>query len=263
MKLIVYPMTQLDLPLRPAPAKRDWMDATPEAYAYRCLPLNIANAHGWEVLNMRSFSAIWDGGVSPESIAITFDESEVIPPGAHIKPPAHFGSAVLTFELPMMFRTPPGWNMWVMGPVNRPKHGAQPLSGIIETDWSPYTFTMNWIVTRPGEAVRFEKGEPIAHILPIKRGQIERFDAEIRDMAEDRDLMEQNTLWRESRSGFIASLSAREQEAVKQKWQKAYFRGERPDGKTGVRDHQTKVRVAEFVRPSKAARSARNKKPRR
>jgi hypothetical protein len=26
------------------------MDASPEAFAYRCLPLNIANAHGWGIL---------------------------------------------------------------------------------------------------------------------------------------------------------------------------------------------------------------------
>src|SRR5271165_1161304 len=36
--------------IRPAEPTRAWMDATPEAFAYRCLPLNIANAHGWEIL---------------------------------------------------------------------------------------------------------------------------------------------------------------------------------------------------------------------
>jgi antitoxin (DNA-binding transcriptional repressor) of toxin-antitoxin stability system len=249
MKLIVYPMTDEALPLRAAPAKRDWMDATPDSYAYRCLPLNIANAHGWEVLNMRSFSAHWDGGTAPEAITITPDLDELPPVGAHIKPLAHFGSAVLTFELPFMFRTPPGWNLWVMGPINRPKDGVQPLSGIIETDWSPYTFTMNWVFTRKGETVRFVKGEPIAHIIPVKRGQIERFEPEIRSMHEDRDLLAQNDLWRQSRGQFIADLKTPQSEAVEQKWQKGYFRGQRPDGKAGAKDHQTKVRVAEFAPP--------------
>ncbi len=36
--------------IRPAPQTRAWMDATPDQYAYRCLPLNIANSHGWELL---------------------------------------------------------------------------------------------------------------------------------------------------------------------------------------------------------------------
>ena len=54
--------------IRPAPLQRDWMDATPEKYAYRCLPLNIANAQGWELLNIGGFTATWNGGASKEAI---------------------------------------------------------------------------------------------------------------------------------------------------------------------------------------------------
>ena len=49
--------------IRPAPATRAWMDATPESFAYRCLPLNIANAHGWEILCPCGFEAVWNGDV--------------------------------------------------------------------------------------------------------------------------------------------------------------------------------------------------------
>ena len=43
--------------IAPASARRDWMTSTPESFAYRCLPLAIANAHGWEVLSPCGFSA--------------------------------------------------------------------------------------------------------------------------------------------------------------------------------------------------------------
>jgi len=33
------------------------MDDTNGEFAYRCLPLNIANAHGWIILNNASFVA--------------------------------------------------------------------------------------------------------------------------------------------------------------------------------------------------------------
>src|SRR4051812_30816381 len=56
--------------IRPAPPTRPWMDATPESFAYRCLPLNIANAHGWEVLTPHGFEAIWDGGPGTGAITI-------------------------------------------------------------------------------------------------------------------------------------------------------------------------------------------------
>src|SRR3954447_909665 len=59
--------------IRPAPAKRDWMDATAESFAYRCLPLNIANAHGWELLNPRGFNAIWNGGSDTGAVTVKAD----------------------------------------------------------------------------------------------------------------------------------------------------------------------------------------------
>ena len=49
MKLTCYALTDNPLPLRAAPPSRDWMDRIPDRHAYRCLPLAIANAHGWEV----------------------------------------------------------------------------------------------------------------------------------------------------------------------------------------------------------------------
>ena len=36
----------------------------------------------------------------------------------------------------------------VTGPFNQPKDAIQPLTAIVETDWAPFTFTMNWKFTR-------------------------------------------------------------------------------------------------------------------
>jgi hypothetical protein len=44
--------------------------------------------------------------------------------------------------------------------LNSPKDGIAPLTGVIETDWLPYPFTMNWQMTRPG-SVRFDKDEAV------------------------------------------------------------------------------------------------------
>jgi Family of unknown function (DUF6065) len=49
MKLIAYMIDGHRMDIRPAPIEREWMDNTGERFAYRCLPLNIANAHGWEI----------------------------------------------------------------------------------------------------------------------------------------------------------------------------------------------------------------------
>ena len=59
--------------IRPAEPTRAWMDATPEAFAYRCLPLNIANAHGWEILTPFGFEAYWRGGAAPGDVIVRPD----------------------------------------------------------------------------------------------------------------------------------------------------------------------------------------------
>ena len=154
MKLVCYAVDPDCFPLRPAPVTRGWMDRIPDHHAYRCLPLNIANAYGWEVLCNAGFLAMWWGGEGLDSIVIEPD------PGTIAPAISHFGHGILTFHLPCLFSTEPGAELMVQGPINRPKDGIAALSGIIETDWSPYSFTMNWMFTRPGTPVRFEKGEP-------------------------------------------------------------------------------------------------------
>src|ERR1043165_7409934 len=80
--------------IRPAPARRDWMDATPESFAYRCLPLNIANAHGWELLSPVGFEAEWNGGGGTDDVTLRLDHPK--PDG--LPPCSIFGNGVLTFH---------------------------------------------------------------------------------------------------------------------------------------------------------------------
>ena len=35
---------------------------------------------------------------------------------------------------------------------------------------------------------------------------------------------------------------------VPETWERTYFQGNRPDGKTGAADHQTRIRVKPFIR---------------
>lgn len=56
--------------VRPAPAERNWIDATPNRFAARCLPLLIANAHGWEILLKDACEVIWTGGSGVDDIEV-------------------------------------------------------------------------------------------------------------------------------------------------------------------------------------------------
>lgn len=242
-KLIAYSLPDKPLDIRPAPHERDWMDETDQRYAYRCLPLAIANAHGWEILCTAGFTANWHGSVKTDAITITPDEE-----GTH---PAvsHFGYGVLTFHIPAVIRTEPGYDLMVQGPINRPKDGIGPLSGVVETDWAPFTFTMNWMFTRPGP-IRFEKGEPFCHIFPVQRGEMESFDPQIRSITDDPKLQAEFNAWSESRSKFNAGLKDPASEASAAKWQKHYYRGQSLDGtESAGDDHRTRIRLDPFAPP--------------
>ena len=56
-----------------ADLQRDWMDATPNRFAYRCLPLSIVNQTGWWIKNPVGFTATWRGISLPGTIDFQFD----------------------------------------------------------------------------------------------------------------------------------------------------------------------------------------------
>ena len=139
---------------------RAWMESSRYRFANRCLPLLIANQAGWSLVNDARFSVLWKGGDSHEDTVIRFEGEPSEPPSSH------FGLGVITWNIPYLFRTPPGWNLLARGPANAPKDGIAPLEGLVETDWSAMPFTMNWKLTRPNHPVRFDEGEPICFIFP-------------------------------------------------------------------------------------------------
>lgn len=239
-RLIAYVIDGHDFRIRPAPLERQWMDDSDQRFAYRCLPLNIANAHGWELLCTAAFSAIWDGRTANDAIRIKADHGTT--------PPAvtHFGGGVLTFHVPCLFRTDPGMDLFVTGPINRPKDAISALSGIIETDWSPYTFTMNWQFTRPNQRVHFEADEPFCHVFPVRRGALETLAPSLHRLSENPELEHEHKLWSESRNTFNASLTDPASEAVRDQWQKTYFRGKAPSGAPAPEGHHSRLRLRPF-----------------
>lgn len=228
--------------IRPAPATRAWMDATPESFAYRCLPLNIANAHGWEVLSPCAFDAIWSGDAGVDAITI-LPEAGANP--ARV-PVSLFGQGVLTFHIEGIFRTPAGWNLWVGGSPNRAKDGIAPLTGVVETDWSPFTFTMNWRFTRPGQWIHFEAMEPICFLFPIERAAIETFTPKFEPLDADPATMERFRDWSRARDAFHERMATDPPRAPAERWQKHYYLGVDSRGEALIRDHRTKLRLRPF-----------------
>ncbi len=245
MQIIAYPTVPHPPKLRPAPSGRAWMDALPEAYGYRCLPLTMANAMGWEICSPVAFEAVWNGGASKNDIAISSNDQGLLPT-------THFGSGILTFHVGYLFRTEPGIGLMAQGPVNRPKDAIQALSGLIETDWSTYTFTMNWMFTRPDTPIRFERDEPFCHVFPVDPAVMEAVAPVVAPFESDAETHKRHADWSKSRNTFNADLLNPESRARSQKWQKDYYRGFHPDGEQGPEHHRTKLRLKPFAMNYKA-----------
>jgi hypothetical protein len=228
--------------IRPAPATRAWMDDTPESFAYRCLPLNIANSHGWEILTPCAFDAIWNGGAGTDAIAIRAE------PGSKLEnvPVSLFGQGVITFHIQGIFRTPEGWNMWIGGSPNRAKDGIAPLTGVVETDWSPFTFTMNWRFTRPGQWIRFDAMEPFCFLFPVRRAALESFVPKFEPLGADPATMKRFQDWSRARDEFHQRMITNPPAAPADRWQKHYYRGADASGESLIEDHLTKLRLRRF-----------------
>lgn len=234
----IYPQT--DMPIMPAPISREWMDSTQSRFAYRCLPMTLANQAGWIVCTPASFSVRWNGGPRPDDTVIVFDQT---PPDGRIN--SLFGHGTVTFNLPYLMRTPEGMNLWLKGPANWPKHGVQALEGFVESDWTAATFTMNWKLTRPHELVRFERGEPICLMLPYPRQLIDSMVSEQRPLTDDPQLAADHQRWSNDRDAYHQQVAAGDEDAIRVGWQKDYFQGHDP-GNERFNGHQTRLTVRPF-----------------
>jgi hypothetical protein len=206
-------------PIRVAPREREWMDNLDHKYAYRCLPLVMANQFGWEVLSTHHIRATWDGRYPLDALKV-----EDLGGEGPLCWSSHFGGGILTFSVPYLIKTPPGWNLFVRGPTNTAKDGIAPLDGIVETDWSHATFTMNWRFTRAC-TVEFAIGEPACMFYPVERKLFDRFEPEMVDLESNPELHAKFKAWSGGRDQFNKDLKGFIDEAVKQGWQKDYFQG--------------------------------------
>jgi len=238
MQLDCYKIHDVAPEIVPGHSDRQWMDDFPDRQPYRCLPLSMANSTGWEILCPMDLKIIWDGGMGKHAISFfTTGEPNAIPSFAD----SHFTRGIVTFHTGHLFRTPPGWGLMAMGAPNFFKDGIAPLNGLVETDWLPFPFTMNWQLTRPGEVV-FRKGEPFCFIVPIEHKKLEEIQPIRKRLSTNPDLEKDFHAWSTSRGEFNKKLNAGDADAKKAGWQRNYMRGEGIDG-SSAEGHQTKRRL--------------------
>lgn len=131
---------------------------------------------GWDFLCPCAFEAVWHGGPGAGDVEIRLaeDASGTVGFVQSVE-----GEGRLTFYPGYQCRTEAEHALWVRGPINASKDGAVALEAVLDTSILPGTVTVRWRLTRPGQTVRFEAGEPFCTILPYPKASLDEVTVEV------------------------------------------------------------------------------------
>ncbi len=155
--------------------KREWMDNTANAHAYKCFPVTLANTLGWSVSFMDDIEFIWDG------ISEAADTHVQV-----IKDPAGVCStqranATISFYTGIFFETDEDTTMLQMVPPNYFIDGATPFTTLISTSFYQEAIPVAWRITRPNTIIRIPAGTPVATFIPISLKSLNDIELDIED----------------------------------------------------------------------------------
>lgn len=153
MKITAYPLYGPAATLQPSPEGR-----------------------GWDFLCPCAFEAVWHGGPGAGDVEIRLAESV---PGEVDFVQSLEGEGLLTFFPGYQCKTAAAHALWVRGPISAAKDGAVPLESLIDTSILPGTLALHWRLTRPGQTLRFEAGEPFCTILPYPKAGLDEVTVEV------------------------------------------------------------------------------------
>ena len=189
--------------IEPAQRAREWMDRTPRKAAYWCLPVMMANQAGWVIRLPGTAVATWNGKDSADAVKLDF-------PGKGNRLAGlvgtNFGAGIVSFALPWVFQTTEGTGLWVRGVPNAHTPDCVPLEGIVETDWSPFPFTMNYRIIKRNTQVYFPEGMELCMLAPVRMDLFEATQPRMEDVQSNPLLVEELRRHSEKRRMQTGSL---------------------------------------------------------
>lgn len=200
---------------------------------YRCLPLQIGNLYGFTIYSGFTFSAMWNGQNTEDSIMINYFESEQSRQFKYPTVKSHFGHGVLSLVLPFHLKTPKGVNLITINPPNSVIPNVTVMTGVIETDNIQRDFTLNLKIQEPNRVVHIKEGDPITTVLPIPRYYQDKFTLKFAE-----ELFDENAIVDELEVTQLHHLSRHFTE--QEKAGRHYLTGQNIYGET-FPDHQTTI----------------------
>ena len=175
MKITVYKNKQTRSKIEQTKVKRDWMDDTLDAHAYKCFPVSMANTIGWSISFLDDIEFIWDG------ISDTTPDHVTVLSGPVGVPTTVRGNATISFYSGFYFDTPENVSMLQIVPPNFFVDGATPFTTVISTSVLKEAIPIAWRITRPNTVIKIPAGMPVATFIPISLKEYQDVELEIKD----------------------------------------------------------------------------------
>ena len=212
---------QADLcPITPMKSKRDWMDASTQRFAYKCVPLVMANTSGYAIACPFNLRVRWNGSEAHDSIEIECLDPEH---AEHVPEffASHFGSGILTFRMPWIIRSDTeGVGVEITGPPNEWIPGLYPLQGLVQAWGHASSATMNWRLMYCDTDFFIPAGYPIAFIRAVDFQLIKSLEVQVCEFKDmEPEFIEDYNGWHAQRT---AVLQNRQMDEVYKKHTGAY-----------------------------------------
>lgn len=158
------------------PVKRDWMDQTYDAHAYRCFPVTLTNSLGWGLSFPEDISFVWDGisDTSPEHVKVLSGEKYV-----H----SNRANGTISFNTGLIFRTDPNITMLQMPVPNMFWEGAQSFTTLISTSFFSGELPVAWRITKPMSVITIKANQPFVSLIPISLSELNNSEVLLDDVS--------------------------------------------------------------------------------
>ena len=171
----VYKHKDHPVRIEQTPIRRDWMDATDGAHAYKCFPVSQANTFGWSISFTEDIEFVWDGisDTTPNHVEILRAPPNVCSLSR--------GNATISFYTGLFFETDENTSIVSVVPPNYFIDGATPFTSVMSTSFYGDAIPAAWKITRANINILIPAGTPIVTVIPISIGKLSEVEIDLYD----------------------------------------------------------------------------------
>jgi hypothetical protein len=177
IKIKAYKTKGISATVLPLSVKREWMDETWEAHAYKCFPVSLTNQMGWGISFPEDITFIWDGisDSTPDHVKILSGEKYAY---------AERSNATVSFNTGTTFKTDENYSLLTMPVPNNFTDGYQPFTTIMSSSFYSGDLSCAIRVTRPNVEITIKANTPVFCIVPIDLTSLQDSEIEFFDSSE-------------------------------------------------------------------------------